>query len=285
MSGDLATYLQEQRSAEVKDEDLVRIAEERGYVIHKPQPPEPVAELDTSRIRGDRYRLAVVSDTHLGSKYQQPTALRDFLAYARRQKVDAIVHAGDVTDGPWKRHRNVHEQWLHGAGPQRDYAIATLPDIGRAWYLISGNHDDWHLEDGTEIVKDIADARDDFTYLGRSDGYVRLGDVLIHLVHPNSGSAYAYSYRLQKLIESYAPQRRPNVALVGNYHKTAMVDARNVAAFLLPSFQSQTPWMAGKALVSDVGGLIIEFGSVTKGLAGSLRFEWVSFREPRENDW
>ena len=269
----------------IKDPDLIRIAEERGFIIHKPEPPEPIAVLDTSKIRGNRYRLAVVSDTHFGSKYNQPTALAEFCRYAVKEKVDAFVHCGDVTDGPWNRHRNVHEQFIHGVAPQRDYAIEHIPVTGKPWYVISGNHDDWHLSDGVEIVKDICEARDDMTYLGRSDGYLRLGDALIHLTHPNMGGAYAYSYRLQKTIESYAPHRRPSVMLMGNFHKTCFVDARNVAAYMLPSFQAQTPWMAGKALPSDVGGLILEFGSVTKGLAPSIKQEWVAFREPKPEDW
>ena len=74
--------------------------------------------------------------------------------------------------------------------------------------------------------------------------------------------------------------------MLGNYHKACHLPAyRNTEGFLLPSFQSQSAWMAGKGIASIVGGIILEFGIVTKGLAPSLTTEWVLYREPAEKDW
>ncbi|GIU97387.1 MAG: hypothetical protein KatS3mg013_1190 [Actinomycetota bacterium] len=53
----------------------------------------------------------------------------------------------------------------------------------------------------------------------------------------------------------------------------------------LPSFQAQTPWMAGKSLVSEIGGVIVEIGLHPKGLSPVTRFEVVYTFEPREDDW
>lgn len=284
----LEEHVAKQVAEELRDEDAIALLEKRGYVVHRPAPPAgKTAEVDISRIRGDRVKVAVISDTHFGSIYQQPTLLRRFLAYARRQRVAAVLHCGDVTDGPFARHRNPHEVWLHTWTAQRDYAAEVLPELGVPYYVISGNHDDWHLTDGgPDVVEAIAERRDDINYLGRAQGFVRFGDVLIELAHPNMGSAYALSYHLQRQIEGMPPEEKPHIYLCGNWHKAVHLPGyRNVEGFCVPAWQSRTHWMRGKRLASVVGGLILEIGTVTKGLAPSLRVEWMLEREPIQDDW
>jgi predicted phosphodiesterase len=273
-----------QRAAELAEQ--IAAVEREGFIVHRPLPPkDEVVPIDLRAIRGDRIKLAVVSDTHLGSKFQQPTALRDFLRYAKRSGCKAVLHGGDVTDGPVARHRNPTELFLHDFQSHVDYAVETLPNVGLPWYVISGNHDDWHLADGgADVVRAICAARDDFTYVGRSGGYVTLKDVLIEMHHPDKGGSYAYSYGVQKHIESLAPARKAPLALIGNHHKLNVLFYRNVWGVLLPGFQAQSFWMAGKSLVSDVGGMIVEVGASPKGMAPSFRFEAVMTYEPRE-DW
>lgn len=272
---------------ELKDEDLVSLAERRGYIIHKPQPIEtPI--LDVSHVTGkDRLRMAVVSCTHFGSKYQQLTALREFCEYADRvAKVDLFVHAGDLEDGPSARHKNPAEVFQHTYDAMLDYAESVLPRTRKPWKIISGNHDDWWTTDGgPDLIKALCERRDDCEYLGKSLGYLRFRDTLIEVSHLNTGSAYAYSYKPQKHIESLSVERRPNVSLIGNFHKFCALYYRNVLALQLPSFQAQTGWMAGKSLVSEVGGVIVDIGLHTKGLAPSTKFELVYTFEPRKHDW
>jgi predicted phosphodiesterase len=272
---------------ELKDKELIRLAEERGYVIHKPRPPEKVHDLDLSRLRGERVKIGVVSDTHFGSLYQQPSYLKEHYALFKKERVSAIFHCGDLTDGPPEMHKgHGGTLFLHTYEAQRGYAIETLPTSNIPQYIISGNHDDsWLKNNAGPIVKDVAGERDDLTFVGQSDGYVQVGDVLVHLTHPHMGGAYALSYRLQKVVEAYSPERRPHILLMGNFHKVCSIDSRNVAAFMLPSYQAQTAWMASKGLPSIVGGLILEFGVTTKGLAPDITVRWLVEREPRANDW
>jgi predicted phosphodiesterase len=275
---------------EAKDVDLIRAAEERGYVIHRPQPAvRPIIDLDIGRVKGERVRVAVISDTHFGSKYTQKTHLHNFLAYAKRRKVSAILHCGDLTDGPFRRHRNPHEVWLHSYDNTVDYVAseAALPKLGIPYKVISGNHDDWWLDDGgPDIVAAIAAQRSDFEYLGRVGAFVRVGPVTIELAHPNEGGAYALSYKLQKHVEGMPQGEKPDILCEGNYHKAAhLPDYRGVEGFLVPAYQSRTHWMHGKRLASVVGGMILEFGIGNRGLAPSLEVEWVIERVPLNDDW
>lgn len=276
-------------AAPMEDEDLIRLAEERGYRIHRPEPPSEPAVFDASRLKGDRIKVAIVSDTHWGSKYQQLTYFKEFVAYAMKQKVQAFIHGGDMVDGPPQMHAgHLQNIFLHTYDAQRAYGLDQLPELGVPWYIISGNHDEsWLKNNAGPVVEDICSMRSDLNFVGQSAGYIRFGDVLIYVCHPHDGSSYALSYKLQKRIEAFSPDAKPHIALLGNYHKATHLPAyRNVEGFLLPSFQSQTPFMVGKALSSIIGGIILEFGvELGKGLSPSLKTEWVLFREPLAHDW
>jgi predicted phosphodiesterase len=262
--------------------------EREGYVVHKPRPPDSeVTTLDLSDLTGkDRLRLGVVSCTHFGSKYQQLTALRDFVRYAMKQKVDAFVHAGDLEDGPMARHRNPHEVFKHDYDAMLDYCVEVMPRTSKPWYVIGGNHDGWWTADGgPHIIRALCERRDDLTYLGQDLGYLTFGDTIIEVFHYDSGTAYAYSYKPQKHIESLDASRKPHVSLIGNFHKFCALYYRNVYCVQLPSFQAQSAWMARKSLVSEVAGVILDIGLHPKGLAPVTKIETVYTYEPREDDW
>jgi len=282
--------LQEHAATEgaIETKAAIEALEREGYLVRKPAPlVAKTIDVDFARLQGDRVRIGVISDTHFGSIYQQPTLMTSFLRYARKKRVSAILHCGDVTDGPFRRHRNPHEVWLHTWASMRDYAATVLPKLGIPYYFVSGNHDDWFLEDGgPDVVESICEAREDFNYLGRTQGFLRFGKVLVELFHPNKGGAYALSYNTQKDIEQMAPEDKPHIYLAGNHHKALHLPGyRNVEGFLLPAYQSRSHWMQGKRLASVVGGVILEFGTDARGIAPSLSTEWVLERVPQANDF
>lgn len=292
LEAELDAEIQKHKSKkQVREELAANIAEvERaGYVVHKPRPPELSSTIDISAlVRKDRLKLAVVSCTHFGSKYQQLTALREFCEYADRvAKVDGFIHAGDLEDGPTTRHKNPHEVFKHDYDAMLDYAAEVLPRTRKPWYIIGGNHDRWWMDDGgPNIIKALCDRRDDCTYLGQDLGYLTFQDTTIEVFHFDSGGAYAYSWKSQKHIEALDSSRKPNVSLIGNFHKTCVLpNYRNVFAVQLPSFQRQTAWMASKSIVSEVAGIILDVGLHPKGLAPSTGVEIVTTYDPLENDW
>jgi hypothetical protein len=116
-------------------------------------------------------------------------------------------------------------------------------------------------------------------------GYLTFKNTVIEVIHMDSGSAYAYSWKMQKHVESLSAERKPDVCLLGNFHKFCALMYRGVLGIQLPSFQRQTGWMAGKSLVSEVGGVIVEIGLQPKGIAPLTKFETVYFAEPIDEDW
>jgi len=274
--------LDAERQAKIAD------LEREGFIVHKPRPPaHETVDLDPRSIRGsNRLRFGIVCCTHFGSKFQAKTSLQEFAAYAKTREVDYLIHAGDVTDGPFNRHNNPAEVFLHDFDRVVEYSAETLPNVAIPWLMIGGNHDSWwELGGGPDVIRALADQRDDITYLGQSLGYITLDDIVIEVVHPHQGSAYAYSYRLQKHIESLTPARKPSVCIMGNFHRYVSLFYRGVLGIQTPAFQRQSSWMANKSLVSEVGGIILEIGGHPKGIAPSMTLEVVYDFEPRDDDW
>jgi predicted phosphodiesterase len=279
----------------LKDDELIRLAEERGYVIHKPAPPIEPIELDLHRIRGHRVKLGIISDPHIGSKYQQVTYMRQHARFMAREGCTAILMPGDVTDGSPSMHPGfVYETWAQGFDAQVTAAAEAIPEVGIPYYVIGGNHDASHYKAaGADIAKAICDRRPDMTYVGPeqsganfagSVGWFNIGEVRLQMCHPHLGSTRTRSYRLETWIENLQPPR-PNIVVMGNFHKLVQGLFRGTWGIMVPSYQSQSAWMASKGIESMVGGAIIEFGTVTKGLAPELAVRWLIEWEPRANDW
>lgn len=236
---------------------------------------------------GSRHiRLGIVADTHLGSRFEQLSALRAFYAYADERKVDAFVHAGDLVQGSDRMHKGMElEVHAHGADAQGLYAAEVYPRSKRKTYLIGGNHDDSFLKDGgVNIVRRVASQRDDLVYIGQDAAYLTLGDLRMYIVHPDGGGAYAKSYKPQRLAESLPPDRGVSLLLVGHYHVYGSFLQRHTHALMLPCFQAQYAWLARKALHPDIGGIVADIWLDDGGRIARFLTEIVSF-PPVDEDW
>lgn len=266
----------------------VDIRIERGQVVVENHPIDRDRDflLDIGK---EHIRLAVVSDTHGGSHYEQLTALRTFYRHADDLEVDAFVHAGDWTQGADKMHLDQpYQVHVHGADQQAAYVIATYPRSDRPGvktYGISGNHDDSFLKDGgVNILRRIADARPDIEYVGQTGAYLSLGGLNTYVVHPKGGMPYAKSYRLQKFVEGLPIDRRIHLLLMGHLHSYNVDQEHGVTALLIPCFQSQYGWMASGALHPAIGGLIVDVWLTDDGAVGRIAHEFVRFQR-LEADW
>lgn len=207
----------------------------------------------------DELKLAIISDTHFGSKYEQLSALEHFCDEAVKRGVDAFLHAGDLVQGTPKMHRGMeHEVHLHSADGQVAYAAEKIPVTGKPYYIITGNHDDsWINESGTNVVRQVAALRDDVSYIGQDSCYLTINGLRLYMVHPDGGVSYAKSYKPQKITEAIPIRSKTQLALIGHYHTYGSFVIQETHALMLPCFQGQYPWLVRKALYPTIGGLIL----------------------------
>ena len=275
-------------------DDVVLITElqKRGFYVLKPDDKAQETrynDLDFSIFDGNVYKLAVVGDTHYCSKQQQRTHLHHFYQYAHEYEgVNDFLHLGDLSNGSGKQHvGQEYENFVHGEDDQLDYIEADYPKIpGCNTKVIGGSHDySFFKLSGSDILKRLAERRDDIEYLGYAGAYVNLTpEVDIYLCHPDGGTAYALSYHAQRKVENFTPENKPNICLFGHYHRMLHFMDRNVEVLLNGCFQSQTPFLKAKNIAPVIGGWIVEVTTSENGLA-RFRSEFMRYYVPVENDF
>lgn len=232
-----------------------------------------------------RVRVAVFGDTHFGSRFEEQAGLQAYAAECIASSCEHALHAGDVLEGHRLYRGQEYETDAHGWEEQlaRFTEQVRRLDFGCPVSFITGNHDVSFLRAGGINVGSglqtaaTYDAKRDWRFIGQDQGRVALGGLDWMLLHPGGGSAYALSYRPQKIVEQIEGGRKPDVLLIGNYHKAEMMPSyRNVCAIQVGCFQRQTPFMLTKGLSAHMGGWIVD-AAKTKGTVDiSARF--ISFK-------
>lgn len=268
------------------EQDAIALLQGSGYRVSIDRPQEQRIKLAPKKTK--HHRFGVVSDTHMGSKYQQLTYLHEFYDLCSKEGIDTVLHVGDLVHGSPKMHRDmILESFVHGADAQVDYAAENYPKReGIKTLLIAGNHDTSFWEDsGSDVVSHFCQQREDATYLGQRGAYVEFGSASVYLWHPRGGGSYALSYRLQKWIEQVSPDAKPHMVLVGHWHSPVHIPAyRNVEALRLPCYQSQTPFEKTLGLHPVVGGMLMDLWTSDEGIE-DLQTRWVLRRVPKKADY
>jgi predicted phosphodiesterase len=234
---------------------------------------------------GQRQKVAVISDTHLGSKYCLRPQLKDFIEYAYDQGVREILHPGDILDGDYRHGK--FEMSHMGLDEQTRDLFETLPrKKGLTYHAITGNHDHtFTAESGMDVGLYIertfkALGRNDFRAYGNRGAFLRVRGAVVHLWHPRSGVSYARSYALQKHIEKYASGEKPNILLAGHWHVYCHVYERGVHALACPTFQGGGSEFA-KSLggAPAIGGMILSWDLTSHGTMRSFIHEYRAYFE------
>lgn len=232
--------------------------------------------------------FGIVSDTHIGSKYQQLTLLNKLYDQFEQFCVEDVYLPGDISEGIKMRPGHEQECFLHGSDDIEDYIIDKYPKRnGVTTHFITGNHDHSIIKlSGHDIGIKIAEKRKDMNYLGMSNAKVYLTpNCTMELNHPLDGAAYALSYSIQKLADSLSGGEKPNILINGHHHKALYLFYRNIHMLEAACMQAQSPWMKGKRISAHVGGFII---TVEVGETGEIkRFlpEFIPFYEMEKNDY
>lgn len=260
---------------------------DRGRVL------EYVSEPDNT------FHFGACGDAHLCSKYSREDCLERLYDRYEEEGIGRVFNTGNYIDG--EARFNKHDLHVHGMDAQLRYLAEKYPRRpGITNYVVSGDdHEGWYCQNaGVDIGKyaEVAmrDAgREDWVDIGYMEAHVRLVNAnsgassVMAVVHPGGGSAYALSYSIQKIIESYEGGSKPAVGLYGHYHKLMFANIRNVWALQTGTCQDQTPFMRKKRLEAHVGGCIVklkqdpESGAITECTPTILRYFGRGFYNDR----
>lgn len=237
--------------------------------------------------RNNTLVFGVVGDTHFGSLYEAKDEYAATLQYFKSMGVTSVLHAGDILDGHGVYKGQEFELHAHGWAAQRDWAVEHVPKIpGITTYFVTGNHDaSFKKAAGVDVGNELADRREDWEFLGEDRAtvvfYAENGrPYRVMLLHPSGGSSYAVSYRPQKIAEQLEGGTKPNMLVIGHYHKANWLPTyRNISCLLPGAFQWQTPFMVTKGLSAHVGGWLVRvtLQDPEVVLSNAVHAEFISF--------
>jgi len=259
----------------------------------KPQKIDVVQNFEptvkTVEWKGNRIiRFALLGDTQINSKYTQITHLHNFYNEGVRRGIKHFYHTGDIDEGDQMRMGHQYECYNQGADDHVNEIVRVYPKHeGVTTHFITGNHDaSITKRSGHDIGKAIADKRKDMEYLGQDCALIYLTpNCTLELRHPWDGTAYAISYKMQKMVEAMSGGEKPNILAVGHYHKQEYIAYRNVHCFQTGTFQAQTPFMRGKGIAAIMGGWIVEAMVDESGTIKKLRSEWLPYYTAIKDDY
>ena len=233
-------------------------------------------------------KVAVIGDTHFGSKYTQFKHLNNFYDICKAEGIKDVYHVGDLTDGLKMRPGHEYELYVTSADDMIDDVVEKYPKRdGIITHFVTGNHDaSIYKHVGYDIGKTISARRDDMDYLGRDCTVINLTDkCTLELRHPWDGTAYALSYKPQKMIEAMESDSKPNILAIGHYHKAEYLFYRNVHAIQTGCFQGQTPFTRGKGIAVNIGGWIITVKVNEDGHIKSITPQFIPYYKSITDDY
>lgn len=233
-------------------------------------------------------RFGLMGDTQFGSKYAQISYLHEYYDLCVREGITEVYHTGDITDGLKMRVGHEYELYEVSADEMRDDVVKNYPKRDSiTTHFITGNHDaSIYKHVGYDIGQAIANARPDLKYLGRDCATINLTpNCALELRHPWDGTAYALSYKMQKMIEAMEGDSKPNILAVGHYHKAEYLFYRNVHAIQTGCFQGQTPFTRGKGISVHLGGWIVTVRVDQDGTIQGIAPEFIPFYKSIKDDY
>lgn len=235
----------------------------------------------------------VVSDTHIGSIYSQPSMTNTAVYEAYNRGITDIFHVGDITDGDYTRVRPKHVHELYdlamGYSGQLLEAARLLPKYkGMKWHVIQGSHDETHLFNyGQVLAEKLSEIRPDIEYLGQDKAFYNFDNCKMEIFHPGGGTSRILSTKPQNGIDQMASNTKPNISLRGHYHKVYYMLYRNIHTFLCPCNVDVSSFMMKNEIPDLMGDIFITIWYDDHGDIHYIKEEPMIFtqNEVRERDY
>ena len=265
---------------------LVEMLKKQGYLFEiidgKITKIKPIKNNDVYEIPNnlEHLKLLMISDTHLASKYDRVDILRYLYAKAEDKGINYVLHSGDLTEGVSNRPEQVYSLKEVSYTGQRDYTIDKYPKSNIPTYVIAGNHDLWWIKKcGADIVRDICSKREDLHYLGSDCEDLKIGRLKIRLYHGKGGGSYAKSYKIQKYLDSIAPEEIPHILQTGHIHQAFYMKQGNTHCFQTSCLQDLTPFERSMGFNNDKSCWWVDVWMDNKGNPVRIEQELETFNK------
>lgn len=219
----------------------------------------------------NEFKFVAISDTRLGSKYQQLTILNDIYLKAYEMGYRNVILCGNISEGLFPVTNTYSDSnFLADTLEQVDYITQYYPYIeGMKTYFITGQRDEKHLKNNKiNIGKRISDVRNDMIYLGHTSCNIEIDKANMLVFSPKLEKTYTVSYRPQQQVDSFRSEDKPDILLYGGLLQMEKMTYRNVKCISVPSVCATTKEMSDKRYSNTVGAWYV---TVTTDKYGNLQ--------------
>jgi hypothetical protein len=244
--------------------------------------------IDIRKFRGEKIQFGFTADNHLCSKYARMDVLNALYDIWHGEGITRVLQGGNMIDGECRF--NKYDLLVRsGIEAQAEYLMNEWPRRkGIVTEFVCGDdHEGWYVQNsGINIVDYLNSAakqagRDDMKFLAYMEHtYIlkgRNGQSSMSLIHAGGGSTYAHSYTVQKIVESYQPNEKPDILLVGHFHKASFDYPRAVLAVQAGCTQDQTPFLRKKRIEAMLGGWTVSMEVDNNGIVHRFTPEFHPF--------
>jgi len=265
---------------------LIDVIDDRIVLGKAIAPPEAI-EIPMKVYHNKWIKFGVISDSHLNSKYERLDILNYAYDIFKEEGIAHVLHAGNPIDGYGRF--NQFDVFNIGTEDQINYLLEKYPQRKgiTTHFITADDHEGWivqreHINIGELIeLKSHKFGRDDLKHLGyiEADVLVKVGSkpTRIRVFHPGGGTAYSLSYKPQKIIESLQGGDKPDILIVGHFHKLGYFTWRNVDVLLAGCTEDQTPFMRKKHIAAHLGFYVVKAHIAPDGSVNRLIPEKISF--------
>lgn len=233
------------------------------------------------------FKFLALSDTRIGSFYQQMTILNEIYLNAYKEGALFALHLGDITEGVHSNNYLKDTIFAHDANSQKEYVVENYPFIEDfKTYFITGEHDETHMKaENANIGKLISNERKDLIYLGQRRAIIKAGKTNILMRHPKGKVAYTMSYKSQRHINAMRSEDKVNIVLNGHWCYMDEYVLRKINQFSIPSVVSNTPEMEFLDTPNTVGAYIITVKLDEKGNFKKTTYRRICYYNTIKEDY
>jgi len=100
---------------------------------------------------------------------------------------------------------------------------------------------------------------------------------LMKVLHAGGGTANAKSLQPQRIISTYDSMEKPQIVLIGHYHKQSYDFVRNTHMFQVGTSEEQSPFMRKKNLRAELGGWVIGINQDETGAINRIKHRFIAY--------
>lgn len=278
---------------EMKDYEvlgLINLMKENGYIIDYVDGKIIQTQQDLTNKEGffipkdkKHVKFLALSDTHLGSKWDNVKLIEHAYELAEKEGCDFVTHSGDILEGDFHGKRPDHIYQVRKLGMEQvEYAIDKYPKSKLTTYFITGNHDATFIKTcGADVGKMISKERPELVYLGQDLADLKFERLKLRLRHGAGSASYSRSYKLQKYCETIPVNEIPSMILQGHFHYSGYFKNRDIYCINVPSLQGYTPFAKAMGMDSEMGFWLVDVYTDDKGNITHLSPELYSFYDQK----